>query len=89
MLDALQKQLAEKKSVRFYVRAIPGATKTEVSEILEDESVKIKIAAVPEKGKANAELIKFLAKQFSVSKSAIEIVSGATARMKLIAITLS
>jgi uncharacterized protein len=44
--------------------------------------LKVKVAAPPEDGKANAELVKFLAKEWSVSKSALEIVSGETARHK-------
>ena len=39
-------------------------------------SLKINIAAAPEKGKANKELIKLLAKLLNKPKSAIEIVSG-------------
>lgn len=44
--------------------------------------LKIKIAAQPEDGKANAELIKFLAKQWQVPKTALELVSGETSRHK-------
>ena len=40
--------------------------------------LKVKIAAQPEDGKANAELIKFLAKQWGVPKSSLEIISGET-----------
>lgn len=44
--------------------------------------LKIKIAAQPEDGKANAELIKFLAKQWQVPKSSLEIVGGEISRYK-------
>ena len=47
---------------------------------------KIRIKAAREKGKANAELIKFLASYFKVSKSQIVIVSGRTEQIKLIRI---
>lgn len=40
----------------------------------------------PVDGKANAELIALVAKYFSVSKSAISIKSGASARLKLVKI---
>ncbi len=44
--------------------------------------LKVKIAAQPEDGKANTELIKFLAKQWQVPKSSLEIISGETSRHK-------
>ena len=48
--------------------------------------LKVKVAAPPEDGKANAELIRFLAKAWGVPKSAIELVSGDTSRHKRIKI---
>ena len=48
--------------------------------------LKVKVAAPPEDGKANAELIKFLAKTWGVPKSALELVSGDTSRHKRIKI---
>jgi len=51
-----------------------------------EETIKIRIKAVPEKGKANAELIKFLSKEYNVPRSNISIVSGKTEQIKLIRI---
>ena len=45
------------------------------------------VIAQPEKGKANEEVIKKLAKHFGVTKSAVRIVSGATSKKKIIEIT--
>jgi uncharacterized protein (TIGR00251 family) len=50
------------------------------------ESVKIQITAPPVDGEANAHLVKFLAKQFGVSKSQVSLLSGETGRSKLIAV---
>ena len=44
------------------------------------------MTAVPEAGKANAALVKLLAKALGVPKGAIEIVQGAADRNKLLAI---
>lgn len=52
----------------------------------DQETWKIKIKAVPEKGKANQELIRFLAKKYQVSKDQIVIISGAKDRLKLVRI---
>ncbi|MFA6119239.1 MAG: DUF167 domain-containing protein [Parachlamydiales bacterium] len=67
------------------VKIIP---KSKINKIVEFENdiLKIKIKAVPEKGKANEELIKFLSEIFSISKKDIKIVSGHHAKIKLIQI---
>ena len=86
MFKTLLHELAEKGTVRFYVRARPNASRTQAVERMDDESIKINISAPPEGGKANSVLIKYLAKEFSVPKGSIEIVSGKTARVKLVKI---
>lgn len=43
-----------------------------------------RVAAVPEKGAANAALVALLAARFGVSKAAVEIVSGLTSRVKTV-----
>lgn len=50
------------------------------------QTYKIRLKAVPEKGKANEELIKFLSKELALPKDKIEIISGKTERIKLIRI---
>ncbi len=50
----------------------------------ENANLKIRIAAVPEKGEANAELIKLLSKKLSIPKTDISIVKGETSRQKLV-----
>ena len=67
----------------FRVRVYPGASKNEIVGVQED-ALKIRISAPPVEGKANKALINFLAKQFRVKKSEIEIVSGVTSRAKTI-----
>lgn len=46
--------------------------------------LKARVRAVPEKGKANAQLIKILATRLDVPASAIRIGSGATSRLKTV-----
>lgn len=50
--------------------------------------LKIKIKAPPEKGKANAELIKFLSLKLNLPQENFSIVSGQTSRIKLLKISL-
>ncbi|MBQ9731913.1 MAG: DUF167 domain-containing protein [Alphaproteobacteria bacterium] len=49
--------------------------------------LKINVISVPEKGKANQELIKFLSKELKLAKSAFSIISGELDRYKKILIT--
>ena len=46
--------------------------------------LKISITAIPEKGKANKELVRILAKKLKLGQNLIEIVSGETDHMKKI-----
>src|SRR5690349_1342383 len=58
------------------VKVIPKSAKTEIVGKMSDGTVKIRVAAVPERGKANAELIGFLAKHYGVSREKISILTG-------------
>jgi len=59
----------------------PKASKDEFCEVM-DNSLKVRITAPPVEGKANRHIIKFLARQFKVSRSQIEQISGVTSREK-------
>ena len=47
-------------------------------------AIKVTVTAVPEGGKANAAVIKLLAKAWGMPRSAIEVVVGATDRRKVL-----
>jgi uncharacterized protein (TIGR00251 family) len=70
----------------FLVKVIPKSSRTEFADYLPDGTWKIKIAAAPEKGKANKELCAFLAERLGVPQSRVEIVSGQTSPRKHIRI---
>lgn len=65
------------------VKVIPRAKKTEYIGIMDDGTYKIRLKAVPEDGKANEELLKFLEKE---TGGKWEIVSGWTRTRKIIKI---
>jgi uncharacterized protein len=50
------------------------------------DALKIRIAAPPRDGAANAELIRFLAAQLGVARGAIAITAGASGRRKTVSI---
>jgi uncharacterized protein (TIGR00251 family) len=71
------------------VKVIPKSPETELVEVIDDKekTLKIRLKAVPEKGKANAELIKFLSREMQVPKENISIISGKTDHLKLLKIS--
>ena len=83
-------KLTKKEYLR--IKVIPKSNKTEVAEIMIDgegeETIKIRVKAVPEKGKANEELIKFLSKELEIAREKITIISGKADQLKLIKIEL-
>jgi uncharacterized protein (TIGR00251 family) len=72
-------------SIRLFVKAVPGSSKTALCGVL-DGMLKVKVAAPPEKGKANKCLTDFLAKQLGIKKSDIVVCSGQTSPVKQIQI---
>ena len=67
--------------VAFTVKVVPGSSRTCITGLL-DGMVKVKVAAPPEKGKANQCLVAFLARRLRVRKKDVTIVSGAAKPVK-------
>ncbi len=64
----------------------PGAKKTEVAGLYGD-ALKIRLAAPPVDGKANAALIGFVAERLGLAKSAVTLKSGQTSRRKVLEVS--
>ncbi len=71
---------------RISVKVQPSSPKNEVVSF-EQGILKVKVAAPPVRGKANAELVSFLAKSLGLSRTQVSIVSGAMSRDKVIAVS--
>lgn len=71
----------EGENLYLAVQVQPRSRRTEIVGI-HAERLKIKITAPPVDGKANAEMVKFLAKLFKVAKSQVQLMSGETSREK-------
>jgi len=72
--------------VTLRVKVVPRSAKSEVTGELSDGVLKVKIAVPPEKGKANEELCRVLAKHYGVPRTSVSILSGHTASLKLVKI---
>lgn len=66
------------------IKVTPKSSKNEITEILADSTIKIRIKAAPEKGKANKELIKYLSQILEVRPDNISIISGQHDQLKLV-----
>ena len=66
-------------------KIVPGSSSTRICGLL-DGMLKIKVAAPPEKGKANQCLLRFLAKELGLKKNAVSLISGKTSPVKQIRI---
>ena len=75
--------------MRIHLKFVPGSSRDEISGWLGD-SLKVRVRAPAEGGKANAAVIKVLARCLGVPLQALEIVSGTTAARKVLEVdTLS
>lgn len=65
------------------IKVVPNAKKSEILGI-ENDALKIRVAAQPIEGRANEELIAFFSKGFKIAKSDIHIISGKLGRNKMV-----
>ncbi len=69
--------------VTIHVHAQPGAKRTEVVGVLGD-CLKVRLAAPPVDGKANACLVEFLALRLGVKRSQVSVARGLNSRHKTV-----
>ncbi len=76
--------------LRLAIRLTPNAGRDALEGLEENAEgeayIRARVTSVPEKGKANKALITLIAKAIAVPKSSISIVSGETARQKILRI---
>ncbi|MGP1385677.1 MAG: DUF167 domain-containing protein [Thainema sp.] len=70
---------------KIQVKVVPSSSKDVIMGWL-GESLKVKVQAPPEKGKANAAVIELLAEHLGIDKSQIEIASGHSSPNKVLLI---
>jgi len=89
MLENFKAKLNKKQEIYLKIKVHPGSGKIQIKEIMDNGTIKVGLTAPPVKGKANQGLVKFLAKEFAVSKNNVKIVSGIKEKIKLIRIASS
>ena len=83
-MKALIEELRATGTVTFGVKVIPKSSKDEIAGELPGGSVKVKVSAAADKGKANAAVCALLAKEIGVPRSHVEILSGHSSPLKRI-----
>lgn len=74
------------KGSALAVRVTPRATRNEIVELLDDGTIKVRLASSPDDNEANDALLEFLSGILGVSKSQLDIVAGSAGRDKLISV---
>jgi uncharacterized protein (TIGR00251 family) len=72
-------------SCRLKVKAVPGASRSEIVGRL-GEALKVRVAAPPEGGKANREILELLAEKLGLPATGVSLVSGAASPAKVVAL---
>jgi hypothetical protein len=82
--------MIEEKNDKLYLNVIvvPKSSNNQVVGAY-NNSLKIKVVAAPEKGKANAAVIEVIMDYFHIKKSQIQLISGETSRNKVFTLDLT
>lgn len=77
---------ASKDGVTLRILAAPKASRNHIGTVQAEAdgsaALKVSVTAAPEGGRANAAIVKLLAKSWSLPKSSISVKSGASSRRK-------
>jgi uncharacterized protein len=71
--------------IRLNLRVQPRASRDEIAGIAGD-AIRVRLTAPPVAGAANDALLRFLAARLEIPRSALTLVSGHTARTKVVAL---
>ena len=68
------------------IHATPGAKITQAAGA-HGAALRVRLAAPPVDGKANAALLEFIANRLGLAKSAVNLIGGQTSRRKIVGLT--
>jgi uncharacterized protein (TIGR00251 family) len=71
------------KGTTIHIRVEPRSSRSGITGTY-GNGLKVKLSSPPVEGKANAELIEILAKEFKIRKKDIEILSGKKSKNKIV-----
>lgn len=74
------------KGSALAVRVTPRASRNEIVEILDDGTIRVRLASSPADSEANEALLVYFSEILGVPKSKLDIVAGSVGRDKLISV---
>jgi Uncharacterized conserved protein len=86
--EDLRRKLLRDGSLVLDIKVIPRARFGEVSGLMTNGALKVKVTAVPEKGKANDEVCAVLAAYLGVPKRSVEVIFGRASQQKRVRVLL-
>jgi uncharacterized protein (TIGR00251 family) len=75
-----------KRGSALALRITPRASRNQIVGLLDDGTIKVQLASMPDEDASNQELLAFLSEVLGVPKTRVEIVAGATGRDKLVSV---
>ncbi len=75
----------EPRTIRLTLRVSPGADRSAVIG-RHGDAWKVRVAAAPERGRANASVVELLAASLDIGRPDVRVVSGAVSRDKIVEI---
>lgn len=72
-------------SCRLRIKAVPGASRSEIVGRL-GPALKVRVAAPPEGGKANREVLALVAAKLGLAEARVTLVSGQSAAAKVLSV---
>ena len=71
-----------KDGAKIQLRVAPGARSTSIAGAYGEDAIKLRVAAPPVEGRANAEAERYVAELLGVTASDVSVVGGASSRSK-------
>lgn len=84
----MKQELAAKGELCLNVKVVPHSSRCGIAGFMADGTLKAKVQAPPEKGKANAELCALLARELGVAPRNVVIVRGEKSTLKQVRVSL-
>jgi uncharacterized protein (TIGR00251 family) len=82
----LRRKLTREGGLVLDIKAVPRSRTAEVSDVMANGVLKVKVTAAPEKGRANEEICAVLADYMGVPKRNVEVIHGHTTPQKRVRI---
>lgn len=80
--EELRRRLLQQGSVVLDIKVVPRARVAEVSDVMANGALKVKVTAAPEQGRANEELLAVLGAFLGLPRRSLELLTGHTSAQK-------